>query len=96
MGRMSCFPSQDQLGMHRLREHPNESKGDPTLWEPLQIRYSTQGLIGPNQRGRNSGRRGHNDARGGGEEGELTYFRDDSELHYQPSCLQPPIERIPQ
>ena len=59
--------------MHRLREHPEESKGDPTLWEPFQIRYSNQGLIGSNQRGR-GGRRGPTDAVGGVEEGELSFL----------------------
>lgn len=57
-GRMTCFASRDQLGLHRMHEHPQESQSDPDRWEPLQMHFSTQGLIsqyGRMRRGRQAG-----------------------------------------
>ncbi|VDD81182.1 unnamed protein product [Mesocestoides corti] len=66
VGRMTCYASNDQLGLHRMHEHPNESQGDPSLWEPLQIRFSTHGLISQHANTRNNRRTAY--AHEGGDE----------------------------
>ncbi|VDO05685.1 unnamed protein product [Rodentolepis nana] len=54
-GTMSCFPTEERLAAHRSFNHLNEARNDPSLWQPVQIRYSTQGLI--SQYTRSGGRR---------------------------------------
>lgn len=52
---MSCFPTEERLSAHRSFNHSDEARNDPSLWQPVQIRYSTQGLI--SQYTRSGGRR---------------------------------------
>ncbi|KAM3173313.1 hypothetical protein ACTXT7_012754, partial [Hymenolepis weldensis] len=54
-GTMSCFPTEERLSAHRSFNHSDEARNDPSLWQPVQIRYSTQGLI--SQYTRSGGRR---------------------------------------
>ncbi|VDM03933.1 unnamed protein product [Schistocephalus solidus] len=49
-GRIVCYATFDQLGLHRLHEHPQETANDPRRWDPVQIRYPTQGLYGQHGR----------------------------------------------
>ncbi|KAL7055344.1 hypothetical protein AAHC03_022592 [Spirometra sp. Aus1] len=49
-GRIVCYATFDQLGLHRLHEHPQETANDPRRWDPVQIRFPTQGLYGQHGR----------------------------------------------
>ncbi|CAH8615259.1 unnamed protein product [Schistosoma haematobium] len=39
--RISCFATEDRLGLHRFQEHPNEVANDPNSWLPISIRHVT-------------------------------------------------------
>ncbi|KAM7533094.1 hypothetical protein Aperf_G00000118903 [Anoplocephala perfoliata] len=55
-GVMSCFPTEERLAAHRSFNHTEEARNDPSIWQPVQIRYTNRGLI--SQYTRSGGRRG--------------------------------------